>query len=325
MAVFTHVSHEDLDAFVADYNFGELLSFSGIAEGAENSNFLLRATTGSFILTIFERRVNPDDLPFFLGLMDHLASAGIPCPVPVKDKDGRVQKNLCGKPAAVVSFLDGEWPRAITPTHCAEFGATLATFHNVGLTYGGTRQNDLSLNAWVTLNETIGQSANQIEPELNSEIHRTLESITAAWPGLSSELPQGIIHGDLFPDNVFFLNGRCTGLIDFYFACSDTLAYDIAICLNAWCFDEDETFNTKNAMSLISGYESVRTLTDEENAAMPILLQGGAMRFLLTRLYDWINAPTGARIPSKDPREYLHKLRFHQSIDDPTAYGLRSR
>ncbi len=322
MAVFTPVPRDDLNAFVADYDFGDVLNFSEIAEGAENSNFLLQTTSGSFILTIFERRVNPDDLPFFLGLMDHLANTGIPCPVPIKDKDGRALKTLCDKPAAIVSFLNGEWPKHITSEHCTELGLMLATLHDAGLTYDQHRANDLSLNAWIALRKNIGRSADSVESGLDEELDRALESIGAAWPEPSSDLPRGLIHADLFPDNVFFTDGQCSGLIDFYFACSDVLVYDIAICLNAWCFENDGTFNASHARSMVRGYESVRALTHQEKSTMPIVLQGACVRFLLTRLYDSINTPPDANMQPKDPREYLHKLRFHQSNDNLSIYGL---
>ncbi len=322
MAVYTQVSSDDLTALAAAYDFGEIVRCTGIAEGAENTNYHLQTTTGPFILTLFERRVSPRDLPFFLGLMDHLAVLGVPCPVPLKGRDNEALRTLCGKPAAVVSFLEGAWPRYITVDHCAKLGHALARLHNAGSTYKEDRKNDLSVEGWFDLYENIGDATEMIEPGLTPAIRQHLEAIANAWPAPGADLARGIIHADLFPDNVFFLNEKCSGLIDFYFACTDFLAYDIAICINAWCFDNDGAFNTTKAKSLLSGYQAVRALTDAEKTALPVFAQGAAMRFLLTRLYDWANTPQDAKIKPKDPREYLNILRFHRGIGELSTYGL---
>lgn len=321
MAVYTEVSDEDLAAFGAAYDFGEIISCKGIAEGVENSNYMLQTAAGPFILTLYEKRVNPAELPFFLGLMEHLARSGVRCPVPLKGRDGEALRTLCGRPAAIISFLQGMWPRRITAEHCNELGPALAGLHRAGLSYGMKRANSLSLAGWRELfARTAPDAAENIEPGLTALISGELEALGKSWPQASPDLPAGVIHADLFPDNVFFQGGKCSGLIDFYFACNDFLAYDIAVCLNAWCFEPDGAFNFTKASRLIAGYESVRPLTRTEREAMPTLARGASMRFLLTRLYDWVNTPPGAMVKVKDPREYLQKLRFHRGVKDISAY-----
>jgi homoserine kinase type II len=324
MAVYTEVSDEDLKAFATAYDFGEVLSFKGIAEGVENSNYMLQTAQGPFILTLYERRVALEDLPFFLGLMEHLARSGVQCPVPLKDRDGQALRTLCGKPAAIISFLRGMWPRRIGVDHCAELGRALAGLHKAGMSYGMKRENSLSITGWQDLYARVGDAAENVEKGLHGMISAELNTLSKAWPTLTPTpaLPSGVIHADLFPDNVFFLDGKCSGLIDFYFACNDFLAYDIAICLNAWCFEPDGAFNITKAHRLLSSYEAVRPLTRDEKNALPLLARGAAMRFLLTRLYDWVNTPPGAMVKPKDPREYLHKLNFHRGVTDIGAYGL---
>lgn len=319
MAVYTEVSDEDLQAFVAEYDIGSVEACKGIAEGVENSNFLLETDRGTFILTLYEKRVDPADLPFFLGLLDHLAAAGVPCPTPIHGRDGVALRSLCGRPAALVSFLRGLWPRRILPGHCAELGAGMARMHLAGAEFSRRRANDLSLSGWQRLFEASRDRADTVRPGLAAEIAQELAFLTARWP---SDLPRGVIHADLFPDNVFFIDGRLSGLIDFYFACEDFLAYDIVICLNAWCFERDNSFNVTKARLLLSNYRRVRPLSDAELAALPILARGSALRFLLTRLYDWLNRQEGAFVTPKDPIEYLHKLRFHQGTAGPGDYGL---
>ncbi|MFN4088503.1 MAG: homoserine kinase [Alphaproteobacteria bacterium] len=319
MAVYTEVSDEDLEGFVAEYDIGTVVACKGIAEGVENSNFLLETDRGSFILTLYEKRVDPADLPFFLGLLDHLAAAGIPCPTPVHGRDGRALRSLCGRPAALVSFLRGLWPRRIQPDHCAELGAGMARLHLAGRDFGLHRANDLSVAGWQRLFAATRARADEVRPGLTAEIERELDELARRWP---ADLPRGVIHADLFPDNVFFMAGKLSGLIDFYFACDDFLAYDIAICLNAWCFERDNSFNVTKARLLLSHYGRVRTLGADELAALPVLARGSALRFLLTRLYDWLNRQEGALVTPKDPLEYLHKLRFHRGVAGPGAYGL---
>src|SRR6516162_1648189 len=319
MAVYTDVSDDDLRAFAALYDIGEVLSCKGIAEGVENSNFLVTTEQGNFILTLYEKRVAPKDLPFFIALMEHLAHQGVACPTPVRGRDGIALRHLCGRPAAIVSFLAGMWPRRIMPFHCAGVGRALAELHRAGASFAMTRANDLSLDGWRRLFDSCAIRAAGIQPGLAEEIGAELECLDAAWP---QDLPRGVIHADLFPDNVFFREREVSGLIDFYFACTDFLAYDLAICLNAWCFESDGSLNVTKARLLLDGYRRVRPLISAELEALPLLARGGALRFLLTRLFDWLNQPAGALVRRKDPLEYLRRLRFHRSVAGPAGYGL---
>lgn len=319
MAVYTEVSDEELAAFLSCYDLGKPLTFKGIAEGVENSNFLLETTKGRYILTLYEKRVEEDDLPFFLGLMEHLASRGIACPTPVHARDGRVLRQLAGRPAAIVTFLEGLWPRRIHPFHCQEVGKHLARLHIAGGDFEMRRPNNLSVEGWRQLYEACKDRADEVERDLAAELAAELAILEEEWP---RDLPCGVIHADLFPDNVFFREEKLTGLIDFYFACNDFYAYDIAICLNAWCFEPDGAFNVTKARLLLKAYCRERDFSEEELAALPLLARGAALRFLLTRLYDWLNHPEGAFVHPKDPREYLRKLRFHRDIKSPGAYGL---
>jgi len=322
MAVYTDVNEDQLRAFLGEYDVGTLLSYKGIAEGVENSNFLLRTTTGTFILTLYEKRVNRDDLPFFIGLMDHLALKGLSCPLPIERLDGGHLGELAGRPAAMVSFLDGAWLRKPHALHCREVGQALAEMHVAGSDFGIRRVNALSVAGWRPLWEGSRDRADEVQPGLQAEIDTELATLETGWP---ESLPEGVIHADLFPDNVFFIDDRLSGLIDFYFACNDFLAYDIAICLNAWCFEPDGAFNHTKGMALIDGYVSVRPLETREAEALPLLARGAALRFFLTRLHDWLTTPEGALVVKKDPLEYLRKLRFHRNVVSGTEYGLREK
>jgi homoserine kinase type II len=319
MAVYTDVPDDELAAFLRDYDLGEVVSCKGIAEGVENSNFLLRTEAGTFILTLYEKRVAPGDLPFFIALMEHLAAAGLACPTPVKARDGAALRHLCGRPAAIVGFLDGLWPRRIHPFHCAEVGRALARMHRAGAGFAMSRRNDLSLEGWRRLDAATSGRADEVRAGLGAEIAAELAALSQAWP---QDLPAGIIHADLFPDNVFFRAEKISGLIDFYFACTDALAYDLAICLNAWCFENDASFNVTKARLMIAAYRAVRPLETAELHALPTLARGAALRFLLTRLYDWLHQPSGGLVRKKDPLEYLRKLRFHRGVDSVAAYGV---
>jgi homoserine kinase type II len=319
MAVYTDVPPEALSAFLAEYDLGAPLALRGITEGVENSNFLLETERGRCILTIYEKRVDPADLPFFLGLMEHLARHGLPCPLPVHARDGRALRSLLGKPAAIVSFLEGRWPRRITVERCAALGEALAALHLAATDFTVRRANALSLAGWRSLFEGCRGKADAVEPGLEGEIADDLADLAQRWP---RDLPAGVIHADLFPDNVFFAGDQVTGIIDFYFACNDLLAYDIAICLNAWCFELDGSFNLTKAKALLHGYRQRRPLDPAEVAALPVLARGSALRFLMTRLYDWLHQVEGALVKPKDPREYLRKLRFHRGVPGPGAYGL---
>jgi homoserine kinase type II len=319
MAVYTDVADDELRAFVALYDIGEVLSCKGIAEGVENSNFLITTERGNFILTLYEKRVTPKDLPFFIALMEHLAESGVACPTPVRARDGIALRELCGRPAAIVTFLAGMWPRRIQPFHCSGVGGALAALHRAGASFAMARANDLSVAGWRRLFDACRGRAAEVQPGLAVELGGELDAIERAWP---KELPSGVIHADLFPDNVFFRDREVSGLIDFYFACTDFLAYDLAICLNAWCFESDGSFNVTKARLMLDGYRRTRALSPEELTSLPLLARGSALRFLLTRLFDWLNQPAGALVQPKDPLEYLRKLRFHREITGPGGYGL---
>jgi homoserine kinase type II len=321
MAVYTDITDEALSAFLLDYDIGGLVAFRGIAEGVENSNFSLRTECGDFILTLYEKRVDPGELPWFIGLMRHLAGSGISCPQPIDGRDGEALRRLAGRPAAITSFLPGVWPRRTRVEHCRALGETLARLHLAGLGYAPVRRNGLGPDAWTPLLDRSRGQADRVQQGLAAELDAALARILPAWPRPDA-LPHGQIHADLFPDNVFFLGQHLSGVIDFYFACTDLLAYDIAVCLNAWCFEPDRQFNVTKAAMLVRGYESVRPLEAAERAALPVLAQGAAIRFLLTRLYDWLHHPPGALVTPKDPLDYLHRLRFHLAIRDIAAYGL---
>lgn len=319
MAVYTEVSDEELSAFAAQYELGAVLSCKGIAEGVENSNFLLVTDTGPYILTLYEKRTRREDLPFFLGLMEHLSEHGVDCPLPVHARDGQALHELCGRPAVIVTFLKGMWPRRIQPQHCAQLGEALARLHLAGSGFTMTRANALSLSGWQDLFAKCADRADEVRDGLRDILGRELDDLAAHWP---HDLPSGVIHADLFPDNVFFSGDRLSGLIDFYFACNDFLAYDVAICMNAWCFEADGAFNATKARLLLTSYQRIRPLSPCELRALPWLCRGSAVRFLLTRLYDWLNHPPGAFVRPKDPLEYLRKLRFHQGVRGIGDYGL---
>jgi len=319
MAVYTEVSDEALTAFLAQYDIGRLIAFRGIAEGVENSNYTLRTDTGDFILTLYEKRVNPDDLPWFLGLMEHLARRGVTCPQPVHGSDGAALRPLCGKLAAVTTFLPGIWPRRVRPEHCAPVGDALAALHLAGADYAPARPNALGPADWAPLLSACLPGADAVQDGLGAELQTALSAILAAWP---TDLPRGHIHADLFPDNVFFLDGTVSGIIDFYFAATDLLAYDVAVCINAWCFEPDLSLNVTKARALVHAYNARRPMTPAERASLPVLCQGAALRFALTRLYDWLNTPEGAMVTRKDPMEYVRRLRLHMAAENASAYGI---
>lgn len=321
MAVYTEINDEELQRFVDGYGLGELLSYKGIAEGVENSNYLVHVTSGTYILTLYEKRVDPADLPFFLGLMEHLAARGITCPVPVRDKDGNMLGKLAGKYAAFVTFLDGVWPRKPSAEHALEVGRAMARMHLAAGGFALSRRNALGIGGWRPLFDKFSSRTDEILPGLAKLADGELAALEAQWP---HDLPTGIIHADLFPDNVFFISGKLSGLIDFYFACNDALAYDLAIALNAWCFESDFSYNVTKGRSLLRGYEEVRKLDARERAAFPLLARGAAMRFLLTRSFDWLNTPPGALVARKDPFDYVRRLRFHQSATSLADYGYEA-
>ncbi len=319
MAVYTEVGDDELARFVARYNIGELLSYKGIAEGVENTNYMMHTGSGTYILTLYEKRVDPKDLPFFLGLMEHLSAEGVTCPLPVRDRDGQVLNELAGRHAALVTFLEGVWPRKPKAQHCAELGRALANMHLAGRNFEIKRSNALGLSGWRPLFAKFSNRAEEILPGMTKLIDGELSYLESQWP---KQLPLGVIHADLFPDNVFFVGEKLSGLIDFYFACNDALAYDIAVSLNAWCFEADFAFNATKGRALLKGYDEVRPLTEVEKAAIPTLARGAAMRFLLTRSYDWLNTPKTALVARKDPFDYVRRLRFHQAAKAIEDYGF---
>jgi homoserine kinase type II len=319
MAVYTDVAADELAEFLTHYDIGELLSYKGIAEGVENSNFLMHTSKGAFILTLYEKRVAVDDLPYFLSLMAHLAERGIRCPQPAETRDGEVYSALAGRPAAIINFLEGMWPRRPNAAHCAGVGQALARMHVAGQDFPLFRNNPLSVKGWRPLFDLAASRADSVQPGLRDFIDRELDHLEACWP---VDLPQGVIHADLFPDNVFFLGDNLSGLIDFPFSCNDILAYDVAICLNAWCFEPDLSFNVTKARALLNAYGRERKLSNAEQDALPLLARGAALRFLLTRLVDFLNVPPGALVKPKDPLEYARKLRFQQSVSAMGDYGV---
>lgn len=318
MAVYTEVSDEALTAFLSAYGIGTLLSCKGIAEGVENTNYFLHTTGGSYILTLYEKRVRLGDLPFFLNLMEHLAARGLACPQPIRNRDGVALGELCGRPAVIVSFLEGVSVKRPGVDHCRALGRALAGLHAAGTDFGMRRDNNLSVSSWAPLFAGAEAQADTVSPGLAARVRADLAVLEAGWPG---GLPSGVIHADLFTDNVFFIGDDLSGLIDFYFACTDAFAYDLAICLNAWCFDADGRFHRDMGAALIAGYEAVRPLTQAEVAALPILCRGAALRFLLTRLVDWLNVPKGALVQPKDPLEYDRRLVFHRQAGHARDYG----
>lgn len=319
MAVYTDIADDDLDRLLAEYDIGRAIACTGIAEGVENSNFMLLTDQGQFILTLYEKRVDPADLPFFLGLLDHLAAGGFPCPRPLRTRTGETLTAAAGRPAAIVSFLQGRWPRKPRPTHLAAIGDALARLHLAAGDFPVRRANALSLDGWSGLIRASEDGADGVLPGLSGELWREMATLRTDWP---RDLPTGVIHADLFPDNVFFLGDELSGVIDFYFACNDILLYDVAICLNAWCFERDGAFNITHARAMLQAYRNRRSISRAEFDALPLLARGAALRFLATRLYDWLHTPEGAFVTRKDPLEYWQRLKFHRGVEDTRAYGL---
>lgn len=318
MAVYTDITDEDLAALLADFDLGAPLTFKGIAEGVQNSNFMLETETGRFFLTVFESGVREEDLPFFLGLMHWLADHGFPSATPQADRSGQTLKRLRGKPAAIVNFLSGLSVRRPTAAHCREAGIGLANLHLAAQGFPSERRNDLGQADWATMFESLRADAEALKPGLAATIDGDLARLHADWP---KDLPRGVIHADYFPDNVFFQGGRFAAAIDFYFACNDILAYDVAVALNAWCFEPDGSFNITHARALVGGYRSRRDLSPAELAALPVLAHGAAMRFFLTRLKDWGATPAGALVKPHDPLEYERKLAIHRASPDLVLFG----
>jgi homoserine kinase type II len=319
MAVYTHIDAELLAKFLSGYDIGAPLVFKGIAEGISNSNYFLQTDVDRYILTLYEMRANTKDLPYFLDVMHHLADAGLPCPLPVDDKKGVSLQKLADRDACIISFLDGVSVSHPTAEQCASVGKVLADMHVAAGSFTQSRDNELSVQGWKDLASSVRDQADTITPGLAKLIDDEIAYLEDHWP---TDLPSGLVHADLFPDNVLFTGDKLTGIIDFYFACSDMFAYDIAVCINAWCFDEDHQFLTSHAKRLTEMYDIVRPLTAAEVEALPILCRGAAMRFLITRVYDWLNPVSDAIVRAKDPLDYVKRLAFHQHVKDAADYVI---
>ncbi|MEQ8556879.1 MAG: homoserine kinase [Henriciella sp.] len=320
MAVYTSVSDDKLAAFLSDYSLGKARAFKGIAEGVENSNYYLETETGRYILTLFERRADPKDLPYFMAVKQHLAEKAFPCPAPIADREGNVLRELEGRPAVIVSFLDGLSPARPNPAQCRSMGENLALMHAALGDFEQTRPNALGPASWPKLWHGREETAEGLQPGLAALVTEDLAEIGRAKPH-SLDLPRGTIHADLFPDNAFFIGDDFSGAIDFYFACTDALAYDLAVCLNAWAFEEGSEFNYSKGAALIAGYESVRALEPAEREFLPLLCRGAALRFFLTRLVDWTDTPADALVKPKNPLDYSARLAFHRKAVSAASYG----
>lgn len=322
MAVYTHVSDEDLTVFLSEYDIGTPISFKGIAEGVENSNYYLETSKGRFILTLFEKRVDAEDLPYFVALKRHLSAKGFPCPQPILARNGEALQTLSGRPAIIISFLEGLSPKTPDIPQCRQLGAGLARMHLALADFKMTRANTLGPKSWPGLWSGLESAADTLQPGLSALIEDELETLGEtehAW----RELPQGTIHADLFPDNAFFLGETFSGVIDFYFACTGALAYDLGICINAWCFEDDTAnakYNVKKSRALIEGYESERPLSVEEKRHFPSLARGAAIRFFITRLIDLQEIRPDALVTPKTPLEYAYRLARHREIENFDGY-----
>lgn len=323
MAVYTKVSDSVAADFLKGFDLGALVTLTPIKRGVENTNYVLVTDRGRFILTLYEKRVKEDELPFFIGLMRHLAQRGLNVPMPIADREGRLLHRLAGRPAAVTSFLQGRsLDGYVSPDNCGEVGLALARLHVAGAEYHAlSRPNGMGIESWRRLVTACAPAADSVYPDLRRIIETEIDFLNGAWP---AHLPQGVIHADLFVDNVFFDNEKCSGLIDFYFACNDSLAYDLVITLNAWCFENHMAFNVVKARAMLNAYQSIRPLRDDEKRALPVLARGASLRFLLSRLYDALHADPDALVAVKDPLQYLSRLQFHQQARNCGAYGIFS-
>ena len=320
MAIYTKLSENNLKEFFLKYNLGKLLNYTGIQEGIENTNYFIQTDKGKFILTVYEKRVEEKDLPFFMGLMKNLFDANFPSPEPIINKNGNYVTEISGKKAAVVSFLDGSAKKNLNPNDCHKVGIQAAKLHLITKKLIVKRENKLSVNSWRKIYKKVQKDCSRIHLNLTKTIEKNLDEIENNWP---KNIPSGIIHADLFPDNIFFKDDKLTGIIDFYFSCYDFYVFEIAICLNALCFEgqkENLSFNVTKAKKFIDGYSSIKKLTEEEKKSLKILCQGAAMRFLLTRVFDYLNLTEGALVKIKDPIEYLKRLEFHNSVKDYKDY-----
>lgn len=317
MAVYTHVSAEALTAFLARYGVGELVSAKGIAEGVENSNYLVDTTEGRFILTLYEKRVAADDLPFFMALLDHLDAKGLPVPPAIKDRDGCEIQELEGRPACLIKFLTGVSLSHPTAAQALAAGEAMGAMHRAVADFAPTRVNSMGIETWQPLFERCGRDLDTIADGLHDRVAGALTGVKTAWP---AHLPASAVHADLFPDNVLMLGDRVTGLIDFYFACTDLRAYDLAVMHSAWIFDAaGENPDPAIGRALLDGYGAAHPLSAEERAALPVLAQGACVRFLLSRAWDWLHTPADALVTRKDPLAYLRRLDWYQANPDAFA------
>jgi len=319
MAVYTRITENDLKDCLSRFNLGVLESFEGIADGVENTNYRLTTDKSRYILTLFEKRVNPEELPFYLSFMAHLQQARIACPAAATDRNGNRVFTISGKPAIITTFLDGQWPKdGITAAHCAAVGAMLARMHNAVATFSIKRRNAMALPAWRSLIHATAAEADTLEENLFAELDAELDVLDKNWP---RNLPRGAVHADLFPDNVFFTGTEISGVIDFYFACTDLFVYDLMLTLNPWCFDKNGTLDTERSATLLTAYHAVRPLSAAEIEALPLMGRAAALRIIATRLYDWFNPAKDALVTPKDPREHIRILRHHQQVTDIVGYG----
>ena len=320
MAVYTQLNQNKIEEILSNYNLGKLDSFKEIEEGIENTNYVLSVNKKKLILTVYEKRVKSEDLPFFSNLMSSLNKANFKCPAPVINNNNSTITNFDGKKLMIVSFLEGKAKSNLSPENCKAIGIETAKMHELTKNIKMKRQNDLSVNSWRSLFETVKDQCSKLHKDLPKLIEENLISVEKNWP---KNLPKGIIHADLFHDNIFFNKDKFSGIIDFYFSCEDFFALEIAICFNALCFDglkENLSFNVTKAKNFIDGYSSVRKLSDLEKQSIKILSQGAALRFLLTRVFDALNTVEGAIVKVKDPIEYLKRLEFHKNAKNHEDY-----
>ena len=319
MAVYTKLEHQEVRQFLEQYNINNFKDYKGITEGVENTNYLIKTSEQDYILTIYEKRVDENDLPFFIKLLSYLSENKFPCPKPIANKNNEKINRIKNKNAALVTFLNGQSKNKITSEECFEIGKITAQLHEITKKFDINRKNNLSIENWESIFEKTIKQKIDLDESINKKTKNYLNFLKDKWP---KNLPQGIIHADLFPDNIFFTNNKVSGIIDFYFACNDFFAYEIAICINSLCFDNNSTFNMTKAKNLIDGYTSIRTLSEDEKKYLPILSMGAAMRFFLTRLYDFYHTDNKADVKIKDPFEYLKKIEFHSTIKNFNEYFI---
>ncbi|MBT4699293.1 MAG: homoserine kinase [Proteobacteria bacterium] len=317
MAVYTKLEHLEVKLFLEQYNISNFKDYKGITEGVENTNYLIKSSEQDYILTIYEKRVDEKDLPFFIKLLSDLSDNNFPCPKPIANKNNEKINKIKNKNAALVTFLNGKSKNKITSEDCFEVGKIAAQLHKITKKFNINRKNNLSIENWQNIFEKTIKQKIDLDESIIKKTRNYLNFLKDKWP---KNLPQGIIHADLFPDNIFFIDNKVSGIIDFYFACNDFFAYEIAICINSICFDNNSTFNMAKAKNLINGYSSIRTLTEDEKKYLPILSMGAAMRFFLTRLYDFYHTDNKADVKIKDPFEYFKKIEFHSTIKNFNEY-----